>query len=211
MNVRATKFVLRSISLAAAVTACLAGSAWAQAPLSYTWINPATGGLWSDPTQWADINADGTGDVADGANNTANFGTLDITATNTITMDADHTLGNLIFGDITPSNNWVVAAGPSPVTGVASVLTLLTTLPGTTPSITVNNQTATLNTVIAGTQGFTKNGAGTLLLSTGVSTITGTINVNAGTFGFDRNGTVTMPATTRVNLSPRHNAHFEPR
>ncbi len=84
MNVRPSQFLWRSISLAAVISVCLAASARAQAPLTYTWINPATGGAWSDPTQWADINADGTGDVADGANNTANFGTLDLTANNTI-------------------------------------------------------------------------------------------------------------------------------
>ena len=77
------KFLWRSICLAAVISVCLAASARAQAPLTYTWINPATGGVWSDPSQWADINADGTGDVADGANNTANFGTLDLTANNT--------------------------------------------------------------------------------------------------------------------------------
>ena len=169
--------------------------------MTYTWINPATGGLWSDPTQWADINADGTGDVADGANNTANFGTLDITATNTITMDADHTLGNLIFGDITPSNNWVVTAGISPVTGVASVLTLSTTVPNTTPTITVNNQTVTLNPVIAGTQGFNKNGRGILNLSTGVDTFTGNINLNGGTLIF-ATATAAIPAAVQINVGP---------
>ena len=194
MNVRPMKFLLRSMFLAAAFCGWLTASAWAQVPLTYTWINPAAGGVWSDPTQWADINHDGTGDVADGADNTANFGTLDLTANNTITMDADHTLGNLIFGDTTPTNNWIVNG--------TNTLTLATTLPGTTPTITVNNQTATFNPILAGTQGFIKNGNGTLLLSTAVETISGTITVNAGTFGFDRNGTVTMPATTQVILNP---------
>ena len=200
MNVRPSQFLWRSISLAAVISVCLAASARAQAPLTYTWINPATGGVWSDPSQWADINADGSGDVADGANNTANFGTLDITATNTINMDNDHTLGNLIFGDTTPSNNWIVNAGTSPVTGLPSVLTLSTTLPGTVPTVTVNNQTATLNTVIAGTQGFNKNGNGSLVLSTAISTITGNINVNAGTLSVI-SGTVAIPAGVQINLN----------
>ncbi len=64
-------------------------------------------------------------------------------------MDSDHTLGNLIFGDTTPSNNWIV--------NNPGILTLATVAPNTTPAITVNNQTATLNTIIAGTQGFNKN------------------------------------------------------
>ena len=193
MNVRRVSFLRRSIVLATFLCGYAAANAWAQAPLTYTWINPATGGIWSDPSQWSDITADGLGDVADGAGNTADFSTLNLTANNTVTMDADHTLGFLIFGDTTPSNNWIV--------NNPGILTLATVAPNTTPAITVNNQTATLNTIIAGTQGFNKAGNGTLLLSTGSSTITGPINVLAGTFGFDRNGTVLIPANTRINLN----------
>lgn len=54
------------------------------------------------------------------------------------------------------------------------------TLAGTTPTITVNTGTDTIGSVIAGTAGLTKSGAGTLLLS-GANTFSGGITVNTGT------------------------------
>ena len=176
MNVRRVSFLRRSILLATFICSYAAASAWAQAPLTYTWINPVTGGTWSDPSQWSDITADGQGDLADGAGNTANFGTLDLTANNTLTLDSDRTIGNLIFGDTNPTNDWTI--------GGTTNLILSTTAPNTTPTITVNNRTVTINPIIAGTQGYNKNGAGTLVIGTGVGTITGNINVIAGTLVF---------------------------
>ena len=54
------------------------------------------------------------------------------------------------------------------------------TLAGTTPTITVNSGTDTISSVIAGTAGLTKSGAGTLSLS-GANTFSGGITVNTGT------------------------------
>ncbi len=72
----------------------------------------------------------------------------------------------------TPSN-WILDDNGS---AGANKLTL-----AGSPTITVNNQTATISSVLAGSAGFTKNGAGTLILSGGVAnTITGGVDVNDG-------------------------------
>ncbi len=138
---------------------------------SGTYTNPVSGGLYADPTNWAG------GIVADGADSTADFSTLDLTLDNTVTIAASRTLGYLIFGDTTPSNNWII--GDTASSG--NVWTLSTTAAGTAPAITVNSGTATLQVALAGTQGFVKNGSGTLVLNTNANTWTGNAVVNAGT------------------------------
>ena len=55
------------------------------------------------------------------------------------------------------------------------------TLAGTTPTITVaSGKTTTMQSVLAGTAGFTKAGAGKLVLNTTAKTYTGTTTVSAG-------------------------------
>src|SRR5688572_18049471 len=68
-----------------------------------TW-NSNTDGNWSDSTKWLN------GIVADGAGFTANF-VFNITATRTVTLDANRTIGNLTFTDATTSSNdWVLSS-----------------------------------------------------------------------------------------------------
>ena len=101
----------------------------------------------------------------------ADFNTLNITANSTVTLTGTETVGSLIFGDTTPSNNWTVSG---------SAITLATS--GTAvPSLTVNSGTTTFNAALTGTQGFVKSGTGTATLSAGTNNvITGPISVNAG-------------------------------
>ena len=114
---------------------------------SGVWTNPLSG-LWSAPANWAG------GTVANGAGNTADFSTLDIAGDVTVTLDTPRTIGTLLFGDTTPTNNWSISG--------ANTLTLT----GGTPTITVNNQSATINSAINfAASGLTKNGAGTLNLT----------------------------------------------
>src|SRR5262249_32464429 len=136
MNLRAMKKTLALAAVSVALNFGLTSTSSGQT--TYTWINAATGGAWSTTTNWADINADTVGDIADGADNTANFATLDLTAANTVTFDVDRTLGFMTFADTTPNFNWIVAAGTT-----SNVLTLQTTIANTTPTITVNNQSMT--------------------------------------------------------------------
>ena len=81
------------------------------------WANTA-GGLWSTPANWSG------GNVADGANATADFSEIDITAANTtVHLDTARTIGSLFFGDTAPSfptNNWILDNNGS----AANILTL---------------------------------------------------------------------------------------
>jgi len=143
--------------------------------------------LGSSKTQAADgtWNLDGNGNwdlattapwlngiVASGIGSNAYFNTLNISANTTVTLTESLTIGNLYFGDVPAGQNWTLAR-----TGAAE-LTLQTSSGG--PLITIDNGTTTISAALAGTQGFTKAGSGTLVLS-GSNTLTGGITVSAGT------------------------------
>ena len=127
---------------AAAVGVGLGAAQFAEAATG-TWTNTA-GGTWSnaDTGNWAG------GIVADGSGNTANFNTLDITATTTVSLGEPRTIGNLIFDDTdnTTVARWILDNGGS----ASNILTLS----GAAPTITVNtlgagsltNSTATIST-----------------------------------------------------------------
>ena len=129
------------------------------------WIN-ASGGNWrlSTTSNWLN------GTVANGSGMTADFGTLNITADATVTLTSSRTIGGLKFGDTTPSHNWIITSN-----------TLTLTITSGLPVVAVNNQTATINSVMAGTQGMAKTGAGKLFLNNVLNTFTGNITVHAGT------------------------------
>ncbi len=137
-----------------------------------TWNNTA-GGSWALPANW-----DSLPNAVDAV---ADFSTLNLTANATVTLDGNFKVGTLNFGDTTPSNNWTVSAG-TPV----GILTLDVS---TGPAIVnVVNQTATISAVVAGNDGITKNGAGTLTLS-GANTFTGGLNISAGALRLSTSGT----------------------
>ena len=114
--------------------------------------NLDAGGSWSDTNNWSN------GAVGSGAGFTADFSTIDITTNRTVTLDASRSIGTLKFGDTSGAQSWILA--PS----IGSVLTLDTGTGGS-PSVVVNQNTATISSPLAGTAGFTKSGAGTLSLS----------------------------------------------
>ncbi|GAT34672.1 PEP-CTERM protein-sorting domain-containing protein [Terrimicrobium sacchariphilum] len=115
------------------------------------------------------------GTVASGTGASAYFNTIDITANRTVTLTEDITVGNLYFGDTalspTAYNTWTVNRLAS------QVLTLQTS--AGTPTITVDNSSATILAPVAGNQGLAKAGSGTVTLS-GNNTFTGTVTVGAG-------------------------------
>ena len=132
-------------------------------PAMPTWTN-AAGGSWAAPANWA------RSVVASGSGVTADFSTLNLGADATLTLDGARSIGQLVFGDTTPDHNWTLN------TGSAGPLTLEATA---TPTLTVANQTTTVNALVAGTQGFSKLGNGTLVL-TAANNYAGSTTVNAG-------------------------------
>jgi len=135
-----------------------------------TWTADATGN-WSDEDNW-----DG-GIIANDSGATADFSTIGISGNITVHLDSSRTIGNLMFGDTLNSGyDWVL--DNSDVAGN------IVTLAGGSSAITVvddfgSGTSATISAVISGTEGLTKNGAGTLVLS-GTNTYTGTTYINEG-------------------------------
>jgi autotransporter-associated beta strand protein len=127
-----------------------------------TWVADADGN-WSDTNKWAN------GTPADGAAETADFGELDITTYRVVTLDLSRGIGALSFGDLSGTQNWTLNSDNN------SVLTLSSA----SPSIVVNQNVATLAVSLAGINGFTKSGAGTLVLAAGNS-LSGTLNLDSG-------------------------------
>src|SRR5215471_18945347 len=132
-------------TLAGVALACALGQdAFAQ---SGTWINTA-GGSWTNAGNWSG------GVIAAGAGNTANFSTLVLPAGVTNTLDGAQTIGNLVFGDVGNAFGWTLN------TGAGGPLTLA--VASGSPIINVSNQTALIGAQLAGTNGLTKTGNGTL-------------------------------------------------
>ena len=131
---------------------------------SFVW-NVAGGGSWATSGNW---NAAG---LPDGADNTANFSQQTLAADATVTLDGSHTIGNMVFGDQGKAYNWTLA------TGSGGTLTFQVSLG--TPTITVNNQTTTIAAVLAGNQGLSKTGSGTLVLAA-TNTYNGPTTINQG-------------------------------
>jgi fibronectin-binding autotransporter adhesin len=135
-----------------------------------TWTS-TSGGLWSDTMNWSG----GTiFNIANGTDGIADFSTLNITANEAVHLDSARTIGQLKFGDTTPSNNWILDDDNNG----GNILTLAVS--SGSPTITVNNDVAAISLVLAGTQGLTKSGPGTLLLS-GNNTYSGTTTISVGT------------------------------
>jgi autotransporter-associated beta strand protein len=151
-----------------------------------TWTQ-LSGGSWTNNANWLN-NVAGTG-----ADNTADFSTLDITTTTTVTLPSSQTIGGLIFGDTAPSNNWIISG---------STLTLAAT---TTPTINISDQTTTISSILASVNGMSKTGAGTLVLSSNTSglmnitTNEGTLRLAVEGLAFDNDGGVGNKGNLNVN------------
>lgn len=141
--------------LGIAVIGIMASPLTSPAGTNGTWTDAVTGGVWSNSANWT------SGAIANGTDGTADFSTLNISADDAVHLDSPRTIGGLLFGDITASNNWILDSNAT----TANTLTLATS--SGMPTITVNNQFATLNLSLAGTQGIQFRGNGTFLLPNG--------------------------------------------
>jgi fibronectin-binding autotransporter adhesin len=160
-----------SIPLATAIASLL--SAKSASALDGTWLGSS--GNWADAGTWA------ASTIADGTGFTANFTGVDISADQTVTLAADRTIGNITFTDATTSSNNLLITG-------SNLLTLDVTSGAPAINVTQSGRTLTINSVIAGTDGLQKTGAGALTLNgSAVNTFTGGLSVNGGTLTLDSN------------------------
>jgi autotransporter-associated beta strand protein len=134
-------------------------------PITYgsgTWSVDASGD-WNNASNWAG------GVIANGAVYTADFSTLNITADRTVRLDMPRRIGTLKFGDTSGTQNWTLASHGDALT--------LDNGTGVVPAIYVNQNTATIAASLAGTNGFAKQGPGTLVLS-GDNSLSGTVYID---------------------------------
>jgi autotransporter-associated beta strand protein len=154
------------------VTDAAGASAFAVVTISTTVISVSgvwgadASGNWSDATKWSG------GAVANAAGYTADFSTLNIAADRTVTLDTPRSIGTLKFSDASGAQNWNLDSSGG------SILTL-DTGSAVSPSIVVTN-TATISAPLAGVNGFTMTGSGTLILSN-ANTFTGNTRIASGT------------------------------
>jgi len=168
------------------VRATESAGASAYAGLSLITIPFNANGVWNvdGSGNWSDLNNWAGGVVGNGAGYAADFSTVNITANRTVTLDVSRSIGSILFGDPSATQSWTLAS-----TG-GSVLTLNTGT-GASPSIVVNQNSASISTPLAGTAGFTKSGAGTLTLAV-TNTYTGPTVISAGTLNYS-SATQTVP------------------
>ena len=189
-------------TLAGALFSALgAGPALAQ---NGSW-NVDADGLWSGTSNWLN------GTIGQGISGTATFAN-NITATRTVTLDTNKSLGRFVFGDADTSSaaSWIVSGtgsmtmnnGTNSATitvnalGAGATVTISSTLAasGTTPSI-IKDGVGTL--VLAGTNGFTTK----LAITTGTLQISQDRNLGGvGAFATDRI-TISNGATLRTSAS----------
>ena len=170
-----------------------------QAQTNGTWSNLA-GGSWPTVGNWsASTVAAGVGAIAD-------FGTLNITANATVTLDGARMVGNLRFQDATTaSNDWILN------TGTAGPLTL--DVASGAAMITVLNRTATIGASLAGNDGLTVLSSasgtvgGTLVLGA-ANTLSGGITLVGGILQLNNNtaagaNTITIQPSTNTGIANR--------
>jgi len=130
----------------------------------------ATGnGSWSSAGNWD------SGTIANGTDDTAYFGVLaDVPANLTVTLDGARTIGTLFFTDQSGADSVILTAGSG------GPLTLDATFDAPEVLVAPVAQQISINVPIAGTDGFEKGGAGTLVLNA-TNVYTGETLVSAGT------------------------------
>jgi autotransporter-associated beta strand protein len=146
-------------------------------PSSYnTWTNLVSGnasGSWGNFANWSN-------NIPNSVDALADFSTLNITVNSIVNNDSPRTVGQLRFGDTSPSHSWALTN---------AALTLATTF--VQPVINVGNGIATIGTALLGTQGFCKTGDGQLNIdqklpsfAIGLNTYSGGTYILAGTLMF---------------------------
>lgn len=171
-------------------TATIPGSLSVIGSWTYNGTN-STSNTWTTAGSWSG------GVIADGANSTANF-ILDITAARTITLGANRTIGGIAFTDIASSHNLTISG---------NTLAFDVTTGAPVIDVTQSDRALTIDSIIAGSDGLTKSGSGTLALS-GSNTYTGATIISQGTFnvldntnGIKSSSSLSIAAGATVNAT----------
>jgi autotransporter-associated beta strand protein len=161
----------------------------ASAQQSGTWSQATAGTyMWSTTTNWSG------GNVANGANFTASFNTASLTGPITVTLDTSRTIGGVLFDNPTNTFGWTLNSSGT------SVLTLSNT---TAPTFTVSNANipVTVSASLAGTQGFTFSGPGSMTLTANNTGLSGPITVSSGVLVVAGSATINPLGTGTISLS----------
>ena len=155
-----------SALFAAVASACLLANAATDA-----WNTTTTPSSWASTGNWS------LGTLP-AATDTADFSQLGLTAATAVTLDANQSVGNLIFGNTlsNAASAWQINTG--------SVAGATLTFGGTAPNIWLTNALGagvTINAQLAGTAGLTVNGPGNLTLSPFAgNTLSGGLTITKG-------------------------------
>ncbi len=174
----------RGVALFAGLFGLFMHASPAAAQTNGAWTNTNSGQSWNVGANWLG------GNVATGTGASADFSTLRLpTGANTVNLNVSETVGSLLFGDVNNFFGWTLAT-------TGGTLTLAS---GTTPTITVNDQSATISAVIAGSQGFSVSGPGTLILSNASNSYAGTVTISSGNL---QAGALTIiPSTSAMSIA----------
>lgn len=157
------RFRLVDVSKAVPVLGVLAVASGVSraADIQHTWSG-ASNSNWSTTSSWADINADTVGDVADdtdlGDTNNVVVRTTNFTSQRTIVLDSNRTVAKVWYNTDGAGADGSTANGGLTIGGTA---TLTLAANGATPQFAAgrindaSGSTITVNTVLAGNQGFT--------------------------------------------------------
>ena len=130
-----------------------------------TWSADADGS-WTEIANW---NA-GAGPIADGADFTATFDIV-ITGNRVVTLGGDRTIGNITASDT--SHNYTISGANSLTLDVTSGFPDIAVTGGT-------GRTLTISSDVSSSDGISKSGSGTLLLSGTGTSISGDIEITGG-------------------------------
>ncbi len=159
----------------AAILWALGAAVAASAAANGRWIN-VNGGNWGDPANWLD------GTVADGEGSLADFSAADLMYfVPTVNLDTPRTVGSLLFGDPDPFSygGWILS-GSLLTLGHGAATPTITVSELNMPDVSLSDPTndVIIASAIAGSQGFIKQGAGTLTLM--ANNTMGPVQIDAG-------------------------------
>ena len=180
-----------------------------EVPALYTWVGPASGGLWNDTNNWSTVNALGFPNAFDGSVAVVFNGAVNSIQNVDLNLSVDRITFNGNSGTIQLTENLtldgdapgdqvlVTGVGAYSITGTADLV-----LGGvnSNPFFEVpNGSSLSVFADMTGSRGITKQGAGALVLR-GSNTFTGDSVVQAGALGLNGGAGNAIPAGTKTTV-----------